>query len=88
MREVALEGEGVDLAVLKKAEDSDDLVVRLVETRGRRATAKLSVPRGFGGAVPVAVPVLANELADTGAPLALPVNLSFRPFEIKTFRRS
>ena len=76
-----LSGEGVDLAVLKKAEDSDDLVLRLVETRGRRATADLF----SSGHV---VPVLANELAETGAPLELPAKLSFRPFEIKTLRLS
>ena len=88
---VALEGEGIDLAVLKKAEDSDDLVVRLVETRGRRAEATLSsarhsslVARHFAKATPV----LANELEETGAPLALPAKLSFRPFEIKTLRLS
>ena len=81
---VRFEGEGIDLAVLKKAEDSDDLVVRLVETRGRRATATLSASRHFAQATPV----LANELAETGAPLALPAKLSFRPFEIKTFRLS
>jgi hypothetical protein len=34
------------------------------------------------------VPILANELAETGAPLALPAKLSFRPFEIKTLRIS
>ena len=89
---VALKGEGIDLAVLKKAEDSGDLVVRLVETRGRRATATLSAAtaEGSGGGAPrsVAVPVLANELAETGAPIALPAKLSFRPFEIKTLRLS
>lgn len=92
---VALEGEGVDLAVLKKAEDSDDLVVRLVETRGRRATATLSAAApdgraGGSGESPVlcATPVLANELEETGAPLPLPAALSFRPFEIKTLRLS
>ena len=88
---VRLVGEGIDLAVLKKAEDSDDLVVRLVETRGRRATATLSaarhsslVARHFAKATPV----LANELEETGAPFALPAKLSFRPFEIKTLRLS
>ena len=88
---VDLEGEGIDLAVLKKAEDSDDLVVRLVETRGRRAEATLSsarhsslVARHFAKATPV----LANELEETGAPFALPAKLSFRPFEIKTLRLS
>ena len=81
---VRLEGEGIDLAVLKKAEDSDDLVVRLVETRGRRATATLSASRHFEKATPV----LANELEETGAPITLPATLSFRPFEIKTLRLS
>ena len=86
---VALEGEGIDLAVLKKAEDSDDLVVRLVETRGRRATAKLSACSGAGRTPAArATPILANELAETGSPLALPAKLSFRPFEIKTLRIS
>ena len=83
---VRLEGEGIDLAVLKKAEDSDDLVVRLVETRGRRAAATLSASGAGRTPAARAVPVLANELAETGAPLALPAKLSFRPFEIKTFR--
>ena len=85
---VRLEGEGVDLAVLKKAEDSDDLVVRLVETRGRRATATLSGSGAGRAPVARAVPVLANELAETGAPFALPAKLTFRPFEIKTLRLS
>ena len=80
---VRLEGEGVDLAVLKKAEDSDDLVVRIVETRGRRAEATLSA-----AGARTAVPILANELEETGAPLPLPAKLSFRPFEIKTLRLS
>ena len=80
---VRLEGEGVDLAVLKKAEDSDDLVVRLVETRGRRAEATLA-----DAGARTAVPILANELEETGAPLPLPAKLSFRPFEIKTLRLS
>jgi len=84
---VRLEGEGIDLAVLKKAEDSDDLVVRLVETRGRRAEAMLSSDGGAGRApMARAVPILANELEETGAPVALPASLSFRPFEIKTLR--
>ena len=55
-----------------------------METRGRRATATLSAARHFAKATPV----LANELEETGAPLALPAKLSFRPFEIKTLRLS
>ena len=78
---VSLAGEGVELAVLKKAEDGDALVVRLVETRGRRASATLSCARASA-----ATPCLATELADTGAPIPLPAALEFGPFEIKTLR--
>ena len=79
---VAFEGEGVELAVLKKAEDGDGLVVRLVERRGRRATGLLTTT--LPGAT--LTPCLATELGDTGPALAAPACLSFRPFEIKTFR--
>ena len=78
---VSLAGEGVELAVLKKADDGDALVVRLVETRGRRTSATLSA----AGAA-TATPCLATELADAGAPLPLPAALDFGPFEIKTLR--
>ncbi len=80
---VSLSGEGVELAVVKKAEDSDDIVVRLVERRGRRATARLCA---VGKAT--AVECLATELADIGKPFALPAELAFKPFEIKTLRIS
>ena len=81
---VALEGDGAELAVLKKAEDSDALIVRIVERRGRRATARLSAPGLPAGAL--ATPCLATELADLGAPVALPATIPLRPFEIKTLR--
>ena len=81
---VAFEGDGVELAVIKKAEDSDALVVRLVERRGRRAIGRLTST--IAGAT--ATPCLATELGDTGKPFALPSELSFRPFEIKTLRIS
>jgi alpha-mannosidase len=79
---VAFEGEGVELAVLKKAEVGDGLVVRLVERRGRRATGLLATT------IPNAkiTPCLATELSDIGPALAAPACLTFRPFEIKTFR--
>ena len=78
---VAFEGEGVELAVLKKAEEGDGLVVRLVERRGHRATGLLTTT------LPNAkiTPFLATELDDTGPAIAAPACLTFRPFEIKTF---
>ncbi len=79
---VAFQGEGVELAVLKKAEDRDGLVVRLVERRGRRAAGLLTTT------LPNAqiTPCLATELEDTGPATAAPACITFRPFEIKTFR--
>ena len=38
---VRLEGEGLELAVLKAAEDGGALIARVVETRGGRATGRL-----------------------------------------------
>jgi alpha-mannosidase len=78
---VSLSGEGVELAVLKKSEDGDALVVRIVETRGRRASCRLDA--AFAA---VATPVLANELGDLGGSMAMPASLVLRPFEIKTLR--
>ncbi len=40
---VSVEGEGVSLEVLKRAERSDDRVVRIVETRGRHTAGALKV---------------------------------------------
>ena len=80
---VDLDGEGVELSVLKKAEDSDDLIVRLTERRGNRTKARLS---SRIDAINRAVPCLASELGDTGKPVKLPADLSLRPFEIKTLR--
>lgn len=79
---VVVEGDGVELAVLKGAEDGNGLVVRLVERRGVRSSARLALRDGEG----VATPILATELKDAGDALALPAALDFRPFEIKTFR--
>ena len=78
---VRVSGDGVELSVLKAAEEGDGMVVRLVERRGRRSSAVLSA------ALPAqAVPCLATELADVGPAVALPAALDFGPFEIKTFR--
>ena len=79
---VVVEGDGIELAVLKKAEDSGALVVRLVERRGRRAIGKLLAK---GGAAKL-VPCLATELADVGKAIDAGSELVFRPYEIKTFR--
>lgn len=78
---LSLSNDDIALEAVKLAEDSEDLVLRLWETRGARATARLRLPEGFHKAAetdllerqPVPVPV------EAGA-----AELAFRPFEIKT----
>ena len=81
---VSLEGDGVELAVLKMADDGNGLVVRLVERLGRHARATLRLDR-----VVKATPCLATETDDTGpAAEGDSLDLTFGPFEIKTIRLS
>jgi alpha-mannosidase len=79
---VACEGDGVELAVLKRAEDGAGLVVRLVETRGMRARARLACADAGARIVPVSLAEW-DEQAAAGTGSA---ELTFTPFEIKTLR--
>lgn len=82
---LAVDHPHVMIEAVKKAEDSGDVVIRLYESAGGAATARLA----FG--LPC-LEVLETNLMeeDAGfAPLALEgngISLSFRPFEIKTVR--
>ena len=67
------------LDTVKRAEDSDALVVRLYEAHGARGTARLRV--GW----PVAEAVSCNLLEDPGEPLETAgdeIVLGYRPHEI------
>ena len=75
-------GEGVSLEVVKKAEKSDALVIRVVETDGRRSTAVLDFARG--------TKLVETNLLEWTEEGELPivdgsVELTLRPFEIRTF---
>jgi len=76
-------GEGVSLEVLKKAEKSDDLIIRLVETDGRNSAAELRIPANRKL-------VETNLLEWTGGaslkPVTGTVEVKLKPFEIKTFK--
>lgn len=78
---VALDGDGVAVAAIKKAEADDGLVVRLYETRGRRAEVVVSTPFASVSVVdllerePVALPMIGGRLT-----------LAFQPFEVKTLK--
>ncbi len=76
-----LEGEGVRLAACKRAEKSDDLIVRLVEEYGAHGGCRLVLRNGFG-----LVPCDLLEWQDAGALPGSEHDISFKPFEIKTFK--
>jgi alpha-mannosidase len=77
----AAEPENVELTWLKRAEDSDAWVLRLVEWYGRPAEARVTLGCEVGGAW------RANMLEDRGESLATDgrsVRVSMRPYEIAT----
>ncbi len=79
---VALTGNGIELAVLKKAEKENALIVRLVETLGANAKATLTC------ANPKAQ-ITETDLTEHPAlskPLVGKTTLAFTPFEIKTLK--
>ncbi|MDQ4213384.1 alpha-mannosidase [Microbacterium sp. ASV81] len=78
---VAIGGDGIVISAVKLADDrSGDVIVRVYEALGRRATGTLSV--GFAHAGIREVSLIEDELADprTGGALSL------RPFEVRTLR--
>ena len=76
---VTLDGDGIELSVIKKAEKSDALVVRLVERRGRTATGTLHASGNI-------TEIESSEWRDLSKPVANTARLTFRPFEIKTYK--
>jgi alpha-mannosidase len=74
-------GPGVELTWVKRAEDSDRLVLRLVEWNGRATTAIVTMlPR-------IRAALKSNFLEDPGEPLPVTphtVRLALRPYEIAT----
>ncbi|MCD2172471.1 alpha-mannosidase [Rhizobium sp. C4] len=78
-----LEGSGVAVESVKKAEKSDDLIVRLWETQGSRASVSLMLPDHFGDAAEVDLLERdARPLVHAGREL----RLDFAPFEIRSLR--
>jgi alpha-mannosidase len=81
---VRVEGEGIVLEAVKRAEDDDDLIVRVFEWRGVRASGSLALAVGGSGPIEetdlLERPVGDLEMHD-GA-----VELELGPYEIRTFR--
>ncbi len=80
---VSVDADNVIIETVKKAEDSDDIIIRMYETWNCGTDADVS----FG--LPVTAVSECNLLEEKDEPLALSDNkvvLKFRPFEIKTIK--
>jgi len=78
---IRLDGDGAELAVLKRAEDGDDLIVRVVETRGDRAQVNLRGPAGVDF-----IPCDLLERPTGPACGRSDATIALGPFAIRTFR--
>ena len=78
-----LEGEGLVLEVLKKAEKENCLVVRIVETLGRNSRGRLYVKDA--GSELVRTNLMEWHDSDT-VTCGEPIDLILEPFEIRTFK--
>ncbi|MBV9390683.1 MAG: alpha-mannosidase, partial [Verrucomicrobia bacterium] len=80
-----LSGGILELACLKKAEDSDDLILRLYEPHGNRGVAKLQL-----AGLPLRAAFQTNILEEAQIPAAIDhdssIHLEFTPFQVITLR--
>ena len=79
---LSVESDSVTLEVVKKAEKEDCLIVRLVETRGNNSSTVLKTLFPYK--------LIETNLMETeeynSADLKAPLKISFKPFEIRTFK--
>ncbi|MDR0933095.1 MAG: glycosyl hydrolase-related protein [Victivallales bacterium] len=78
-----IESNGVIVSVVKKAEKSDDTVIRLVETNGRAGTARLALTKP--DARLVETNLIEWSQGDTVAGSDGKFEVTLKPFEIKTY---
>ncbi|MBZ0266490.1 alpha-mannosidase 2c1 [bacterium] len=76
-----IDSDGISLEAVKKAEDDDAWVLRLVEKHGRQSTGKLTVK--IPGCFLFEVDLMENEISDS---LTNPLDLNFSAFEIRTYK--
>jgi alpha-mannosidase len=73
----ALSGPGISVEAVKRPESGQGIIVRLVETLGRRATCKFTP----SGPNPV---IAATDLLERPLSEVLTDSISFRPFQLRT----
>ncbi len=81
---VTVDGEGVALEVLKKAEKTENRVIRLVERRGAETTARIALRDKAARLVETDL-LEWHRLADRGSNA---VEIAMKPFEIRTFMQA
>jgi alpha-mannosidase len=75
-----LHGDPVELAALKKAEDSNDIILRLYEPHGSRAITTIETARSLRSAS--LVNILENNAELSAVEKEHRIKLSFRPFQV------
>ena len=78
----SISGKGLSLEVIKRAEKSKDMVLRVVETHGRRSTGTLTSHRGK---VTLAESDLLEWKQKKPMPCAPSLDIALAPFEIRTY---
>ncbi|MFC9712301.1 alpha-mannosidase [Paenibacillus sp. NPDC056933] len=81
---VSVDQDNVVLEVVKKAENNDDLIIRLYEAHGRRSRAAIKLPQGLSSTA-YACDLLENNEA-TYDVVSDQISFEIKPYEILTFR--
>ena len=81
---VALEPENLMVTALKRAENSNDLILRFVEFQGKDAQAKVTLPSEIKSAR--TVNLLENEIDGDVSVEGKKVRLTVKPYQIKSLR--
>ncbi|MEY8748663.1 glycosyl hydrolase-related protein [Bacillales bacterium AN1005] len=80
----SVDQDNVVLEVIKKAEDNDDIIIRVYEAHGRRTRAALQLPEGSSSTA-YACDLLENVEAECAVDKSH-ISFDIRPYEILTFR--
>jgi len=82
---ISLEGKGVHLSGMKKAEDTDELVIRMVEVEGNGKQVTLHLPKNIQAVRKLNL--IENPMTDNSGPVIKNKSVTFqiKPHEIVTF---
>jgi alpha-mannosidase len=84
MEIISAEPENAVVSIMKKAEDNDDIILRLYETDGRDALAKITLNMPCGSYVET--DLLEQPIGEEKQIVGKSISLELKPYEIKTLR--